>query len=89
MVEFSVDGPIAPADVPALASRLSALLEDSLEAAVVCELHRVSATAVSLEALARLRLVALRHGCRMTLHGASGELRELVALAGLEDVLCL
>ena len=89
MLEFCVDGPIAPADVPALVSRLSALLEDSLEPTVICELHSVCATAVSLEALARLQLVALRHGCRITLHGASDELRQLVELAGLQEVLRL
>jgi ABC-type transporter Mla MlaB component len=89
MVEFCVDGPIAPGDVPALVLRLSALLEHSGTEVVVCRLRDVCASVVSLEALARLQLAAVRHGCRLTLSGASRELRELVEFAGMRDVLAL
>jgi anti-anti-sigma regulatory factor len=41
------------------------------------------------DALARLRLVVQRRGWAMRLRGASDELRELVELAGLADVLPL
>jgi ABC-type transporter Mla MlaB component len=87
MVEFFVDGPILRSDVPALARRLSALIERTGAATIVCQLRGVGASAVSLEALARLQLVAGRHGCRLALRGASRELRELVEFAGMQDVL--
>jgi ABC-type transporter Mla MlaB component len=89
MVDFYVEGPIARSDVPVIAARLSALLERSQAAIVVCRLRGVRASAESLEALARLQLVAGRHGSRIELAGASGALRELIAFAGLKDVLPL
>jgi hypothetical protein len=39
------------------------------------------------DVLARLQLAAHRHGCELRLVGASRELRELIAFAGLETVL--
>lgn len=87
MVEFFVDGPILRSDVPALARGLSALIEHTGAATIVCQLRGLGASAVSLEALARLQLIAGRRGCRLTLRGASRELRELVEFAGMQDVL--
>jgi ABC-type transporter Mla MlaB component len=86
-LQFVVDGPILRSDVPALVTRLSAMVERRDTATVVCQLRGVGASAASLEALARLQLVAMRHGCRLTLRGASTELRELVEFAGMQDVL--
>ncbi len=43
--------------------------------------------AVTLDALARLQLMARRHGCTMVLHGACEELQELIRLVGLVDEL--
>jgi hypothetical protein len=40
----------------------------------------------AVDLLAGLQLVALRHGVRVRFCGASGELRELVALVGLTKV---
>lgn len=40
-------------------------------------------------ALARLELAVRRRGCRVELRGANGALRDLLALAGLTDVLPL
>jgi hypothetical protein len=56
---------------------------------IVCDLRRIVADAETLDALARLRLAARRVGLELRLCHASGELRELVAFAGLEDVLPL
>jgi len=42
---------------------------------------------VTVDALARLQLAARRHGCRVVLRHSSSELRQLVALLGLGDVL--
>lgn len=57
--------------------------------AIVCDLRRVASDADTLDALARLRLEARRLGLELRLCGASVELRELVAFAGLEDALPL
>jgi ABC-type transporter Mla MlaB component len=42
---------------------------------------------VTVDALARLQLVARRRNCRIQLHQASEQLRDLVAFMGLEQVL--
>lgn len=86
-VEFVIDGPIARSDVADLLARLSALLDHSHAGVVLCRLRSVNANAESLDALARLALVAVRHNTRIMLEGASGDLRELIAFAGLRDVL--
>jgi hypothetical protein len=54
---------------------------------VVCDLRAAPADAVTLEALARLKLVASQRGYRLRLRDASPELLDLVELAGLGDVL--
>jgi hypothetical protein len=41
----------------------------------------------SVDVLARLQVSARRSGCELRLHGLSAELRCLVELAGLDDVL--
>jgi hypothetical protein len=41
----------------------------------------------TVEMLCRLQLVARRLGCTIRVHGAGAELRELVTLAGLAEVL--
>ncbi len=86
-VEFSVDGPIARSHVAGLVAALCEVLENTDASTVICELQGVQANAVALDALARLRLLAARHGCGMKLRGASEGLLELIAFAGLDDVL--
>jgi ABC-type transporter Mla MlaB component len=86
-VEFSVDGPIARSQVPGLMASLCAMLESTQASTVVCQLQGVQANGIALDALARLRLLAARHGCAMRLAGASEGLLELIAFAGLDDVL--
>jgi ABC-type transporter Mla MlaB component len=87
-VDFAVDGPIARADLPGLCERICALLEQSGGARVaLCDVGTVGVDAVTVDALARLQLAARRHGCQVRLRNASGELRELVAFMGLQDVL--
>lgn len=54
---------------------------------VFCDVQGFAADAVTVDALARLQLVARRHRCQVRLRGASNELRELVAFMGLQDVL--
>jgi hypothetical protein len=51
--------------------------------------HLVDPDVGTIGALARIRLALLRQGCELRLHGASGELRELLVFAGLDGVLDL
>ena len=84
---FVIHGPIARADLPGLYRRVCGWLEATDTPVAFCEVERVSADAVTVDALARLQLVARRHGCQVRLRGASDELRELVGFMGLDLVL--
>ena len=55
---------------------------------VVCDVAGL-ADLSSIDALARIRLTAARHGALFFLRNASGELRGLIALIGLSQVLPL
>jgi hypothetical protein len=52
-----------------------------------CDVRCLEANAVTVDALARLQLAALRAGCRICLCNASPELLELILFIGLADVL--
>jgi ABC-type transporter Mla MlaB component len=52
-----------------------------------CELTGVAADAAAIDALARLALLARRHGCELQICGASEDLRSLIAFAGLAEIL--
>ena len=54
---------------------------------IVCDVRTVSPDAAAIDALARLHLNALRLGLEVRLRHASSELRELIAFAGLDEVL--
>lgn len=69
--------------MPALCARLGALLGEGGVDLVIFEVGRVDVDAVTLDALARLRLVARRQDCSVVLRCASSELLDLIALAGL------
>jgi ABC-type transporter Mla MlaB component len=86
-IAFAVRGPIARADLPGLCARVCGVLARSRPAVALCDVHDVTADAVTVDALARLQLAARRAGCQVRLRGASPELCELVAFMGLEDVL--
>jgi ABC-type transporter Mla MlaB component len=86
-VELSVHGPIARTDLRGLCDRVCAVLGSSGAQVAYCDVRGVEPDAVTVDALARLQLAARRHGCRVRLCNASGELLELVAFMGLEDVL--
>jgi ABC-type transporter Mla MlaB component len=84
-IVFSVRGPIARDDLPGLCVRVCALLPEN--AVAICDVSSVPADAVTVDALARLQLGAGRKGCVVRLRNASPELRGLVELMGLTDVL--
>ncbi|MCX2185626.1 STAS domain-containing protein [Streptomyces sp. SKN60] len=83
-IEVRLTGRPAPDDV----GRLCALLEAAEPSLVICEiggLGRVGLGAV--DALARLRLTARRCGHRLEFRGAGPELRDVLGLVGLGDLL--
>lgn len=83
-----VGGPIARDDIPRICERLRVLLDDSRADRVVCDVDAVAhPDAATIDALARLQLTAKRLGRRFELRGADAELRALLTLAGLRDIL--
>jgi hypothetical protein len=85
-----IAGPIARADVPGLCRRVGVLLQGSDADVAICDVRAcVNPDAVTVDALARLQLTARRLGRRIRLCHASCELRELLALVGLCDVVPL
>jgi hypothetical protein len=50
---------------------------------VECDVQGVTPDALTVEALARLQLLARRNGCTIRLRNASAELLEVVAFMGL------
>jgi ABC-type transporter Mla MlaB component len=85
-IKFAVWGPIERADLPGLSERVCALLTDSAGVVVECDVAGVPPDAVTVEALARLQLVARRNGCQVRLRNSSDDLLDLVLLMGLSDV---
>ena len=83
----ALDGPIARADLPRLCARVGAALAHADRCGVECDLRAAAADAVTVEALARLRLVTRRHDCALHLRGASPELCDLIEFMGLQTAL--
>ncbi len=85
-ITFAVYGPIHRDDLPGLCTRVCRLFEREKPAVALCTVVGVDSDAVAVDALARLQHAAQRHGCSVRLRDASGELLDLVAFMGLEDV---
>jgi len=82
-----ISAPIAREDIPVLCACLRTLLNESAAGFVVCDLGAlVDPDAVTVDALARLQLTACRYGRQFQLRHACGELRDLLALMGLGDI---
>ena len=87
-INVAIGGQFGLADVPRLWDGVRARLKGRGRALVtfdVAALDRPDATTV--EALARLQLAARRSGCRVRFRNACGELRDLLELMGLAEVL--
>jgi ABC-type transporter Mla MlaB component len=85
-IAFAMSGPIARGDLPGLCKRVCALVARTGADQALCDVTGVWPDAVTVDALARLQLVARRHGCQVRLCHASNELLELLAFMGLRDV---
>ncbi len=85
---LSLGGGLDREALPELCERARrALLARGAAGAVLLDVRRAPADAVTVDALARLRLTARRLGYHVRLAHASDELRSLIAFAGLADVL--
>lgn len=85
---FVVAGPIVRADVAGLCERARQLMDRGGIAQVICDVRGVTdPDGTTIDALSRLQLAARRRGCRVVLRDVCPELRTLVALAGLSEVL--
>ena len=82
-----IEGPITRAGIAGLCDRARELLERGDVDPVVCDLGAVGPDAVTIDALARLRLTTDRMGRRIRFRNACREVRELTAFCGLDDVL--
>lgn len=81
-------GPVPRNGIPALCERARRLLASCDAGPVSCDVDALAdPDAVTLDALARLQLTALRLGCRVELQRARGPLVELLVLSGLSGVL--
>lgn len=79
---------VDPDSIPALCERLAEQVRNRRATRVVCDVGAITEPdAVVLAALARLRLTARRLGCRLELDRVQPRLRELIAFAGLDQVL--
>ncbi|MCT4357781.1 STAS domain-containing protein [Streptomyces sp. Je 1-79] len=79
---------LAPRATPEEVARLCALLEGAPPADVICDVGGLAhADLAAVDALARLRLTAGRAGHRLRFEGAGRELRLLLGLVGLADLL--
>ena len=82
--------PIARDDIPALCRDVRTLLERERPGPVIFDVSELAQPdAVTIDALARLQLTALRLGRRITLRNACGEVQDLLALVGLVELLPL
>ena len=86
-ISFAIWGPIARGDLPGLCDRVCALLGDSGATIALCDVAGVAVDAVTVDALARLQLLARRQRCQIRLRNASAELRDLIAFIGLDGIL--
>jgi anti-anti-sigma regulatory factor len=85
---FVFRGSIRSADVPALCERARVLFGDARTDPVICRAGALHPDLATVEALARLGLIARQVGVEIRFEGASPALRELVRLVGLSEVLC-
>jgi ABC-type transporter Mla MlaB component len=85
-----IEGPLRQTDITGLCNRLGQLIERGRPTTVVCDVAALTEPdLVTVDALARMQLTAVRLGSRLRLCGAGSELQAFLALVGLSDVLPL
>lgn len=85
---FAIGVTVTRADIPRLCAALAELLRGTAGGVVTCHVAEVTRPdVVTVEALARLRMTARRHGWQLVVSGAGPDLLRLVQLLGLTDAL--
>jgi ABC-type transporter Mla MlaB component len=88
VVVLVIGGPITRAGVAGLCDRARSLLAGSRNRVVVCDVRAVGEPdAATVDALARLQLMARRMGKEIRLRDACADLRSLLRLAGLAEAI--
>jgi hypothetical protein len=88
MDTFPVRSKITRADIPVLCADLAERLRGRPGGVVACDVADLAdPDVVTVEALARLRLTARRHGWTLRVEGADPGLRRLIGFLGLADAL--
>ena len=86
-IELGASGPLERADIPELCERAQGMLAGQPADRLVCDVGAIiEPDAVTVDALARLQLTALRLGREMQLSQASPKLEELLSFMGLGGV---
>lgn len=89
-IQLGMTGRIDRADIPGLCAHARFLLADDAADQLVCDVAAILVPdAVTVDALARLQLTALRLGRQVRVEHASAELRGLLAFMGLSDAVLL
>jgi ABC-type transporter Mla MlaB component len=86
-IVFAIEGPITRTDLPGLCEEVSALIDRTGAHVALCDVSDAPPDAVTVEALALVRVAARRRGCEARLRGASSELVQLLEFIGLRSVL--
>jgi ABC-type transporter Mla MlaB component len=87
VIVLLIRGPIARANIPDLCERAGAVL-DRCGTDPACDVRALGdADAVAVDALARMQLRAQRVGRRIKLQNSHGDLQDLLAFMGLDEVL--
>lgn len=87
-ISFPVGPTVTRTDIPVVCADLAERLRGRGPGVVTCDVTGIARPdVVTVEALARLRVTARRHGWRLVVSGAGPGLRQLVALLGLADAL--
>ena len=81
-----IAGSVEPADIAALCERARRVLVDVDTDPVICEANALRADLAAVDAVARVALTARRLDRGIELRDATPALRELLALAGLGEV---
>jgi anti-anti-sigma regulatory factor len=83
-----LEGHLDVTAIPALGERLLLLVQRSGANSIICDVGVLdTCDLVVIDALARLQLMARRLGCAVQVSRASDQLVELIAFAGLQEVL--
>lgn len=86
-ISIVVRGSIARPDLPGLCDHVTELLETSGATIAVCDACDLGPDAVTVDALARILVIAREHGCDVKVRGASDDLCTLITFMGLREVL--